>query len=716
MVSRKRVRMGLLAALLALVAVIPVLTGWPTPAWAATTTVVVANAGSNSVTLFDLTTGTSVTLTDPALVAPRYVAITTDNRHAAIGNGGGDPGLLVWLDLTTHQFIGTTDVGRNPQGIAMTKTKAVVALRGANPGVAIVDLTPLEGNPPATPSAVTRRALANTDNAEGVAVTTDWRYALVTLRGNPGRIAYVDLTIDDFVPGVTTIGADTEPFAVAVTPDGDRAVVANNGSAGGTISIIDINALPGTVVGAPIPVGSQPRGIAVTPDGASAVVALAGPNQVAIVNLSDLTTALRGVGPDPFGVAVTYAPTPNAVPGGTIVTAVANEGSSGGPTETVTLLDLHPGPSFTVTGATNASPIAVTTALAHGLATGQRVSIAGVLGNTAANGVFPVTVVDATHFTLDGSIGSGAYTSGGTGVAIVAPPSVPVGDEPRGIAITSVRPPRGILTANPRSAKVGNVIQVDGSETADLDGGTVEKYTFDFGDNTIVTKVCATDPTCATATHVYTKAGAFRPSLIATDDDGAPSRKALATTVTIKANKVPKALFAAAPVSGKVPLLVTFTNQSTDSDGLIAGACWNFGQGVAGCNSTAINPTHTFSVAGSYTVELVAIDDSGGQSTPYRRRVTVVANKAPKALFTATPLSGKSPLVVKFTNKSTDSDGTVAAFCWNFGEGTPGCNSIEASPTRTFSTVGAFKVQLVVTDDSGTPSGAYTRNITVKAP
>lgn len=65
-----------------------------------------------------------------------------------------------------------------------------------------------------------------------------------------------------------------------------------------------------------------------------------------------------------------------------------------------------------ITAATNASPIQIT-ATAHGMSTGHRVSIAGVAGNTNANGVWTVTVVDANNFTLDTSTGNAAYTSGG---------------------------------------------------------------------------------------------------------------------------------------------------------------------------------------------------------------------------------------------------------------------------------------------------------------
>lgn len=71
------------------------------------------------------------------------------------------------------------------------------------------------------------------------------------------------------------------------------------------------------------------------------------------------------------------------------------------------------GTAQTITGATNASPIQITIAN-HGLGTGETVVVASVGGNTAANGTWVITVTGANTFTLNGSTGNGAYTSGGT--------------------------------------------------------------------------------------------------------------------------------------------------------------------------------------------------------------------------------------------------------------------------------------------------------------
>lgn len=70
--------------------------------------------------------------------------------------------------------------------------------------------------------------------------------------------------------------------------------------------------------------------------------------------------------------------------------------------------------SRTVSGATNATPIVITTTVDHGFATHDVVEVADVGGNTAANGTWVITKLSATTFSLNGSAGNADYTSGGT--------------------------------------------------------------------------------------------------------------------------------------------------------------------------------------------------------------------------------------------------------------------------------------------------------------
>lgn len=65
-----------------------------------------------------------------------------------------------------------------------------------------------------------------------------------------------------------------------------------------------------------------------------------------------------------------------------------------------------------ISGSTNATPIVVTLAAGHGQKEGDRIVIAGVTGNTNANGSWRLSNVGATTATLVGSVGNG--THGGT--------------------------------------------------------------------------------------------------------------------------------------------------------------------------------------------------------------------------------------------------------------------------------------------------------------
>lgn len=73
--------------------------------------------------------------------------------------------------------------------------------------------------------------------------------------------------------------------------------------------------------------------------------------------------------------------------------------------------------TVSITGATNASPIVIT-ATAHGMSNFDLCSITGVLGNTAANGIWAINNVTTNTFELVGSPGNtgvaAVYTSGGT--------------------------------------------------------------------------------------------------------------------------------------------------------------------------------------------------------------------------------------------------------------------------------------------------------------
>lgn len=103
----------------------------------------------------------------------------------------------------------------------------------------------------------------------------------------------------------------------------------------------------------------------------------------------------------------------------------------------LSLIDLSDGLGLAVTGATNATPIVVTST-GHGLSNGARVAIAGILGNTAANGEFVVASATTDTFALQTTngvnvAGNGSYTSGGY---IVPLDEIEFADELTGVVAT----------------------------------------------------------------------------------------------------------------------------------------------------------------------------------------------------------------------------------------------------------------------------------------
>ncbi len=151
-------------------------------------------------------------------------------------------------------------------------------------------------------------------------------------------------------------------------------------------------------------------------------------------------------------------------------------------------------------------------------------------------------------------------------------------------------------------------------------------------------------------------------------------------------------------------LTASFTDQSTDSDGSIVGWSWNFGDGAT---STAQNPTHTYAAAGTYTVSLTVTDDDGATDAT-SKSVTVsssTTNNPPTADFTY----ATTDLTASFTDQSTDSDGSIVGWSWNFGDG---ATSTAQNPTHTYAAAGTYTVSLTVTDDDGA-TDATSEDITV---
>ena len=75
-----------------------------------------------------------------------------------------------------------------------------------------------------------------------------------------------------------------------------------------------------------------------------------------------------------------------------------------------------------------------------------------------------------------------------------------------------------------------------------------------------------------------------------------------------------------------------------------------------------------------------------------------ILNRNPEAIFAYTPDHPNAREQIQFINMSSDPDGLVTAWHWDFGDG---ITSTEKEPRHVYMRVGTYPVTLTVTDDSG---------------
>lgn len=142
------------------------------------------------------------------------------------------------------------------------------------------------------------------------------------------------------------------------------------------------------------------------------------------------------------------------------------------------------------------------------------------------------------------------------------------------------------------------------ANASDPDGDTLT-YLWDFGDGTTST---AQNPT-----KTYTTSSFQARTVRVTVDDGKGGTASATLSVTVQANRGPSTPNPV-PSAGFAPLTVTFTGDPADPDGpshLPITYSWDFdGDGTE--DSTATNPTQTYTTPGTYAPRLRVTDAHGG--------------------------------------------------------------------------------------------------------
>ena len=174
-----------------------------------------------------------------------------------------------------------------------------------------------------------------------------------------------------------------------------------------------------------------------------------------------------------------------------------------------------------------------------------------------------------------------------------------------------LNPPVAAFSGTPTSGEYPLAVQFT---DASANGPTSWSWTFGDGGTS----------TAQNPGHTYTAAGTYTVTLTATNGDGSDSETKVGYIVVTAPvlPTPPVAAFSGTPTSGDYPLAVQFTDASTN---LPTSWSWTFGDGGT---STAQNPGHTYTAAGTYTVSLIATNQYGSDTETKTGYITVTEPSA----------------------------------------------------------------------------------------
>lgn len=245
----------------------------------------------------------------------------------------------------------------------------------------------------------------------------------------------------------------------------------------------------------------------------------------------------------------------------------------------------------------------------------------------------------------------------------------------------------------------GAQVQFDGTKSTDIDG-VVNRYSWDFGDG----QAGGGDK----PVHVYSAPGTYRVSLQIEGDNRGQCSPNSSDDLVVTALDAPSAVIDA-PLNGAVGYEILFDGgKSNVRSGEIAGYQWDFGNGVTMHGEKV---SHVFNEPGEYRVRLKAeaSADIGGCASAEAIHVIII-NDGPIA--DAGPdrtVEVHQPLQLSAAD-SVDSDGGIAAYEWNFGDGTT-ANGVEAR--HIWREAGEYEVTLTVDDGTELENARHSAKIKV---
>ncbi|MGB1388236.1 MAG: PKD domain-containing protein [Paracoccaceae bacterium] len=235
----------------------------------------------------------------------------------------------------------------------------------------------------------------------------------------------------------------------------------------------------------------------------------------------------------------------------------------------------------------------------------------------------------------------------------------------------------------------GEILNFDGTGSVASDS-PITRYRWSFGDGSV-----AHGPM---AQKSYSMPGKYRAVLRVEDDSAHPCNFGVQTRqVMVNFPPVAEAGINQTSIVGQA---ISFNGAASyDVDGQVRSYQWDMGDGTL---LDGANVAHAYDQSGQYQVMLTVTDDSGVANSTARDFMQVDVNAPPEPRFTIPPRPlAVSELGTLDASGSTDADGQIISYLWNFGDGAMAEGQIV---NYAWTKPGIYRITLTVVDDSGTAS------------
>ncbi|MFI5219114.1 MAG: PKD domain-containing protein, partial [Bacteroidia bacterium] len=213
-----------------------------------------------------------------------------------------------------------------------------------------------------------------------------------------------------------------------------------------------------------------------------------------------------------------------------------------------------------------------------------------------------------------------------------------------------------------------------------IQNDTITSYQWDFDDGSLLSFDQHPD-------HVYDSSGTYSVTLTVTSSHGCIKD----TTIDVVVQQSPQFNFSASLTCLGDNTLFTYLPLQNPDPGLTW--LWSFGDGNS---SPQVNPSHPYSLPGTYTVILTVTGNNTCQGSISN---TVTIHENPVAGITANQLPCIGSNTVFTDNSTISSPDFIAQWIWNFGDGSPLDNN--QNTNHIYTNVATDTVTLIVTSNAG---------------